>query len=236
MDGGRCRSGRDVITSPRGGGKHAIRTAPDAPMRAVTPTPPEHPHLLRVAQILARHAPRVVPEMEIARAAVALLLRPSADGLELLLIQRAERAGDPWSGHMALPGGREQASDESPVHTAARETREEVGIDVEAGGRLLGALEPVWPQSSRAPGILVRPFVFSVPADSEPVPNEEVAAALWIPLDELRGPGAVTEHLLEMEGARYRFPAIGTRGYVIWGLTHRILSDFLGALADEEER
>lgn len=159
------------------------------------------------------------------RAAVALLLRPAAAGLELLLIRRAEREGDPWSGHVALPGGREQPEDPSPEATAARETREEVGIEPSA---LLGPLEPVWPRSSRAPRILVRPFVFAVPAGAEPRPNHEVDLAFWIPLAELREPGAVTEHLLEMEGlGRLRFPAFGWRGHVVWGLTHRILTDFL---------
>jgi 8-oxo-dGTP pyrophosphatase MutT (NUDIX family) len=163
------------------------------------------------------------------RAAVAILLRPGPDGPELLLIRRAEREGDPWSGHVALPGGREQAGDDGPAHTAARETREEVGIDVAAGGRLLGPVEPVWPQSTRAPSIVVRPFAFAVPPRTEAVPNRnEVDAAVWIPLRELREPGAVTEHLLEMEGIEpMRFPAFGARGYVVWGLTHRILTTFL---------
>jgi len=167
------------------------------------------------------------------RAAVAVLLRPGPEGLELLLIRRAEREGDPWSGHVALPGGREQAEDAGPAATAARETREEVGIDVGAGGLLLGPVEPVWPQSSRAPRIVVRPFVFTVPASAEAVPNEEVDAAVWIPLRELREPGAVTEHLFEMEGIEpMRFPAFGARGYVVWGLTHRILTSFLDVYAD----
>ncbi len=194
-----------------------------------TPHVPHPPEFAAVARALAARPPaEPVPELAIPRAAVALLLRPGGEGLELLLIRRAEREGDPWSGHVALPGGREQPEDAAPEHTAARETREEVGIDVYAGGRLLGALEPVWPRSARAPNILVRPFVFGVPAGTRAVPNEEVDAAVWIPLAELRAPGAVTEHLLEMEGiGAMRFPALGTRGYVVWGLTHRIVSEFL---------
>lgn len=161
------------------------------------------------------------------RAAVAILLRGGGAGVELLLIRRAERADDPWSGHVALPGGREQAEDAGPAATAAREAHEEVGIDA-AAGRLLGPLEPVWPRSERAPRILVRPFVFAVPSGAEPVPNHEVDTAFWLPLRELREPGAVTEHLLELEGTGpLRFPAFGWRGHVVWGLTHRILTDFL---------
>ena len=163
------------------------------------------------------------------RAAVAILLRPGPDGLELLLIRRAEREGDPWSGHVALPGGREQASDAGPAATAARETHEEVGIDAARMGRLLGAVDPVWPQSARAPSIVVRPFAFAVPPATEAVPHAaEVDAAVCIPLRELMEPGAVTEYLLEMEGIEpMRFPAFGARGYVVWGLTHRILTTFL---------
>jgi 8-oxo-dGTP pyrophosphatase MutT (NUDIX family) len=193
------------------------------------PHAPEPPEISAVARALASRTPgEPVPELDIPRAAVALLLRPGAQGLELLLIRRADREGDPWSGHMALPGGREQPEDAVPEETAARESRAEVGIDVYAGGRLLGALDPVWPRSSRAPRVLVRPFVFAVPGGVRPVPNEEVDAAVWIPLHELRAPGAVTEHLLEMDGiGEMSFPALGARGYVIWGLTRRILSDFL---------
>lgn len=176
--------------------------------------------------MLAAHPVAEPPEAEgLPRAAVALLLREAAAGVELLLIRRAERAGDPWSGHVALPGGREQAGDAGPVATAARETREEVGI---APTALLGALEPVWPRSHRAPRILVRPYVFAVPGTAEPEPNHEVDTAFWIPLRELREPGAVTEHLLELEElGRVSFPAFGWGGHVVWGITHRILSDFL---------
>lgn len=195
---------------------------------------PHPPEFAAVARALAtRPPPEPVPGLALPRAAVALLLRPGSEGLELLLIRRAEREGDPWSGHVALPGGREQPEDAGPQATAARETREEVGIDVHAGGRLLGALEPVWPRSAGAPHILVRPFVFGVAAGTRAVPNEEVDAAVWIPLAELRAPGAVTEHLLEMEGiGAMRFPALGTRGYVVWGLTHRIVSEFLALPLD----
>ena len=130
---------------------------------------------------------------------------------------------------MALPGGREQAEDAGPAHTAARETHEEVGIDVDAGGRLLGPVEPVWPQSSRAPRILVRPFVFWVAArrggHAQPRGGRGRVGARW---RSCATPASVTEHLLEIEGlGQMRFPAFGARGYVIWGLTHRILTTFL---------
>jgi 8-oxo-dGTP pyrophosphatase MutT (NUDIX family) len=165
----------------------------------------------------------------VGRASVALLLRPADPGPELLLIRRAEREGDPWSGHMALPGGRASPADADAVATAARESAEEVGIDPARQGRLLGALDEVAPRSSRGPeGLVVSPFVFVVGADAEAVPNHEVQTALWISVAELLRPEAVTEYLHELaEGSTLSFPAFDARGYVVWGMTHRILTGFL---------
>jgi 8-oxo-dGTP pyrophosphatase MutT (NUDIX family) len=183
-------------------------------------------------ELLASTAPGAGGSADLPRASVALLLRPAAADLELLLIRRADRAGDPWSGHVALPGGREQAGDAAPAWTAARETREEVGIDPVAEGRLLGALEPVRPGHALAPRIVVHPFVFAVAPAVVGVPNVEVDTAFWLPLRALRDPGAATEHLLELEGlGRMAFPAIGLGGHVVWGLTHRIVTGFLARAA-----
>lgn len=180
------------------------------------------------AALASRPPFRAPPLPGEARAAVALLLRVHEGRVELLLIRRAEREGDPWSGHMALPGGRWQAGDAGMEDTAARETREEVAIDVRAGGRLLGELDDLAPRSVRVPGIVVSPFVFHVPEDSEPVPNHEVQLALWTPVDELLRPDAVTEYLHDLaDGNTLAFPAFDAGGYVVWGMTHRIVTGFL---------
>lgn len=50
--------------------------------------------------------------------------------LEMFFIQRASRPGDRWSGYVAYPGGRQEATDESLLHTVHREVKEEVGIDL----------------------------------------------------------------------------------------------------------
>jgi 8-oxo-dGTP pyrophosphatase MutT (NUDIX family) len=189
--------------------------------------------------IAARPPRRVDVDPDVPAAAVALLVRHGGGGPELLLIRRAEREGDPWSGHMALPGGRSAPDDRDAEATAARETREEVGIDVERFGRRLGPLDVLTPMSDRAPRITVSPFVFAVPPDAEPVPNHEVAQAIWVPLAELAEPGAATEYLHEMgDGTFMSFPAYGARGNVVWGLTHRILTGFLElyALVDDAEQ
>lgn len=199
----------------------------------------DDPRFEALRAALARRPPLTAPPgAAAARAAVALLLREAGTELELLLIRRAEREGDPWSGHMALPGGRAAPEDAGLAATAARETREEVGIDVEAGGRLLGALDDLVPRSERLPGIVVSPYVFAVPPDARATPNHEVQAALWVAVGELLDPAAAVEYLHEMgDGTTLPFPALGARGNVVWGMTHRILTGFLelyaGALSGE---
>ena len=210
---------------------------------------PHDPRLDALAAALAAHEPHLAhlteetgrgsDESPISRASVALVVRPALSDLELLVIKRATRSGDPWSGHMAFPGGRRSSDDRSAQETAERETREEVALELSGSGRLLGRLDEVWPRAG-APAIVVSPFVFSAPMDAATTPNHEVAAAFWIPLRDLAAPGAATEYLHALaSGEELRFPAIAYESHVIWGLTHRIMTGFLDivrpTIAGEEE-
>lgn len=160
-------------------------------------------------------------------AAVALVLR-GRDDVELLLIKRAVRADDPWSGHMALPGGRRAPDDADLLATAYRETVEEVGIELSRTGSLIGALDEIEPGTRKLPPILVAPFIVAVPPDAHATPDpREVEAALWVPLAALRDEAAVDELVFEMESGPRVFPSLRYGEHVIWGLTHRILTQFL---------
>ncbi|MBX3250923.1 MAG: CoA pyrophosphatase [Myxococcales bacterium] len=155
------------------------------------------------------------------RAAVAAILRDAGFGPEVLLIRRAEREGDPWSGHMALPGGRHEPADRDLRETALRETREELGLDL-SGARLLGRLDDV---ETHRPGLVVRPFVFEVQGDAPTlaVPNREVAEAVWAPLSPLVRGERDAHYLHEHPGGKVRFPAYDVEGRIVWGLTYRML-------------
>lgn len=156
-------------------------------------------------------------------AAVALILRAE----DFLLIRRAHLEGDPWSGQMALPGGRRDLADGSLLRTAIRETREEVGIDLGEEGRLMGCLSPLAPQSRELPPVSILPFVFRVtPRVTARPRSQEVAETLWVPLDILHQPDARAVHHHPMAGIRIAFPALDVDGRTVWGLTHRILEDF----------
>jgi 8-oxo-dGTP pyrophosphatase MutT (NUDIX family) len=163
------------------------------------------------------------------RAAVTLLLReagPAASGVELLLIKRAENPRDHWSGHMALPGGRWEPSDASLAATAVRETWEEVGVEVPLS-RVIGRLGRLSPRNPLLPPIDITPYVALAPERAEVRPNHEVAAHFWIPVDDLRATGPSAVFALEVLGELRDWPAYPYREHLIWGLTERILSDFL---------
>lgn len=173
-----------------------------------------------LAERPARSAARREDSLE---AGVCLLLRP-ADELEVLLIERVQRAGDPWSGHIALPGGMRETGDPDLLATALRETAEEVGVVVDPEASLLGRLDELSPSSRRLPPLVIAPFVAAVdPGVALTLDRREVAAALWAPLPTLLDPAARSHVELHYEGEDLRFPAIAFGGHRVWGLTYRIL-------------
>ena len=161
-------------------------------------------------------------------AVVAAILRDSIEGAEVLLIRRAEHELDPWSGHMALPGGHVDTGDESLVATAVREISEEVGLDLLGHAQLIGRL----PELVAAPAQLtIVPLVFALNGGHEPEANPfEVAEVVWATLDHLRSPSAQSSHEHLVHQQRHRFPAFDVRGRIVWGLTYRILGNLLSTL------
>lgn len=159
-----------------------------------------------------------------ARAAVAVVLVDRPDGV--LLIRRAERPGDRWSGQMAFPGGRWSAGDPDLLTTARRETLEEVGVDL-AGAELLGTLDDIAPRTTLLPPIIVRPFVFRVPDRAPLSPNHEVAGAYWTDLARLEKPGVYGPFWYDAGGTRLELPAYHLPEGTVWGMTERILTPLL---------
>lgn len=160
-------------------------------------------------------------------AAVALILA----GSERLvgLIRRAERAGDPWSGHMALPGGKREPSDASLLETAIRETREEIGLAL-SPEQYLGRLPSLTTLGAGIrSGVAVAPFLFEIEdVGSLDHRSDEVAELLWAPVRELRSEVRRSRYRLQVSGSVLDFPAIDFEGRLIWGLTHRILDELFG--------
>lgn len=192
-----------------------------------------HPDVARLARALAAHPGRTLSLEGAARfAAIALILRPTADGqLELLMIKRAEAERDPWSGHVACPGGRMEPGDHDLEQTAIRETWEETGVDLARDGRVLGALDDITPRTPALPPLVIRPFVAVVSENAQIVQNVEVAAAFWVPMSAIREMAAWGRGVVPIRGVGEREVDVFRHGeYVVWGLTHRALSQFVSRL------
>ena len=182
---------------------------------------------LRTA-LTSRRAVEADEEPGVRKAAVALIFRAGQNGSpELLFIKRAEYPGDPWSGQIAFPGGREEAGDSSLLETATRETREETGIDLAREGKVIGVLDDLRPQTVRLPAVVVRPFV-AVLDRSEPLElSPEVALAFWIPFDTLAHKEAWQEDTVFARGVQINARVFKHQDHVIWGMTERILAQLL---------
>jgi 8-oxo-dGTP pyrophosphatase MutT (NUDIX family) len=195
-----------------------------------------HPLLAALADDLRTHPGQPAPdEGSPARAAVAIVLRtatvgetavdttPSTPSLELLLIQRAVRHGDPWSGQVALPGGRWDPGDATLQDTAIRETLEETGLDLARHGHVLGMLDELRPRTPVLPPIIVTPFVVVTGSVPELLLSDEVAAAFWAPWSLFADPAAVSESTVRVRGAEWRVASYQVGERVVWGMTERML-------------
>ncbi|MBZ5595386.1 MAG: CoA pyrophosphatase [Acidobacteriia bacterium] len=160
-------------------------------------------------------------------AAVAIL-HALAPAESVLLIRRAERENDPWSGHWSFPGGRRESEDPDLLHTALRELKEECGIGL---GRehLEAALRPMLAGRKVGRFLLVAPFLFRVDGElPTALDPREAVEALWTPLSVLRDPARHAPQSVPGQPKELQFPAIELNGVPLWGFTYRLIADWLG--------
>jgi 8-oxo-dGTP pyrophosphatase MutT (NUDIX family) len=156
-----------------------------------------------------------------ANAAVALLLKNRSDP-SILLVKRITNPKDPWSGQIGLPGGKRDIKDHNLKDTVIRETLEETGIDLK-NCHFFGVMSA---QESRPrPEIKVLPFVIFL--DDEPaivLNRKELERYVWIPVKSLAGSKTSVEFSFGES------PAYVVDDNVIWGLTYRIIEEFMKML------
>ncbi len=184
-----------------------------------------------IRRALADHSPLSDARPGQKRAAVAAVLRGPEEEPEVLLIRRATRTGDRWSGHMAFPGGRVEPTDETLEHTARRETVEEVGLDLGRHAELLGRLDDVPAMAKGRPaGITIAPFVYFLRRVPPVVTNEEVSEVLWGTLGAMARGELDTTRPYEHSGKTLHLPAFDVEGRIVWGLTHQMLGELFRLL------
>lgn len=196
--------------------------------------------LADIADKLAAHQPRKAWWRRWSnRAAVTAVVadRPELGGSSVLLMRRSTREGDPWSGHMSFPGGRRDAADRHVYDTAVRELAEETGLDIRHHGDYLGRLSDVLarPRTLRRRPMVVTPFVFQLHDPHTPAwqPDpHEVDELLWVPLAFLADTRNRDEMTWQRGKISLNLPCYHYEGRRIWGLTLKMLDEFLGVVKD----
>lgn len=181
---------------------------------------------------LTEYRPAVfTPSSDTRQAAVAVVLRELDARTQILFIKRAEKKSDPWSGHMAFPGGHLEDQDSDLKAAAMRETIEEIGLDL-GQAEYLGALDQQRAMPRGRPlDMLIAPHVFTLQGDPQFETNYEVDEVVWTSLGPLiRGENHAWE-TRPLAGQPTIFNGYRLeRGHFVWGLTYRMLKSFFSAI------
>jgi len=187
------------------------------------------PLLQLIETRLADHSPgRKLLRRLMKRSAVAMILQVRQGELHILMIKRADREGDPWSGHMAFPGGRMDKTDAHGYAVAVRETEEEVGLTLGPQDQCIGRLSDINARPHKgAFGMAVSPFVFRLEREVTFTPNYEVAEVVWIPLEFLLDTDNREDMVWEFKGASISMPCYFYGKRRIWGLSLMMLDELM---------
>ena len=178
---------------------------------------------------LSKHKPgRKLWRPLMKRSAVAMILQLRNGGLQVLMIKRADRVGDPWSGQMAFPGGRMDPDDRHGYAVAVRETHEEVGLLLTEADACIGRLSDLNARPHKgALGMAVSPFVFRLDRQVKFRPNYEVAETVWVPLEFLLDTANRETMVWERKGLKIPMPCYFYEGRRIWGLSLMMLDELM---------
>ncbi|MEW5737113.1 MAG: CoA pyrophosphatase [Thermodesulfobacteriota bacterium] len=182
------------------------------------------------SQRLEAHSPVRLPGREVLpRAAVAVVVSfaDAHRGPCVLLIKRARRAGDPWSGDMACPGGLVKTDDADARETALRELCEETGL-CRTDLRYVARLSDIPTRTHRRLSpMVVTPFVFFLQSRVSTSLSAEAAERHWVALSYLADPANRGTMLWRFAGLTFTLPCYESGDRRIWGLTLILLDELL---------
>jgi len=131
------------------------------------------------------------------------------------------------AGQISFPGGARDPEDPTPLHTALREMREELGVPPESVA-VLGMLDEMVTTSE----FRVVPYVGLLDPSVELHPDAgEIAELLEIPVSDLVVPGLRRTEKRFYRGAERDVYFYDVGRHTIWGATARILSNLLSVIS-----
>jgi 8-oxo-dGTP pyrophosphatase MutT (NUDIX family) len=161
---------------------------------------------------------------ETRHASVAILIAGVKQNPSICFIRRAKWEGDPWSEHIAFPGGSRVAGEDA-LQTLRRELKEEIGWVVEDRQGPVPLPQLRIRLAGRERLLLLDAFVYRVDG-APPVLRcgAEVESAFWIPVAELWSLNNLDHHSLGDGSETLVYPAIRTSEGIIFGITLRVLT------------
>lgn len=165
-----------------------------------------------------------------AQADAAVLVPVTREREPQLILTRRALTMNSHAGEVAFPGGKRDGSDRDLLHTALRESEEEIGLQP-SRVEVLGPLAQV---TSRA-GIGVSPWVGLVDPDVVLTPSPtELDSIFRVPLRFFVDTQPRNDHLVRWMGNEFLMPTWRHEGQVIWGLTAYIIVDLVNTAFDTE--
>ena len=185
------------------------------------------------ARLQSHRARRLPGRHWMVRCGVVLLIAeqgPGGAAPALLMMRRAERAGDPWSGQVSFPGGRVQVEDADTRAAALRELSEETGLQPDASFVPIGRLSDLLTREhGRQRPMVVTPYVYQVPRALAVAPGAEAARLWWEPLTTLVDTDRQRTQIWRVAGLPLPFPAIEVSGARLWGLSLMMVKELVRA-------
>jgi len=156
-------------------------------------------------------------------AAVNIVLYLKDNEWHFPLIVRSENERDRHSGQISLPGGKREELDKDFVQTAIRETSEEIGIEKHYV-RIIRELSPIYIPPSN---FYVYPFISYTKKNPEFILQQsEAVEVIEFPITSFLNLPDSPEIMALPGAGGHEVPVINFNGYIIWGATAMILSEF----------
>jgi len=185
----------------------------------------------KLSKALNQHSKQKISNKGLTLAAVLIPVF-SSDGKDYLLFTKRTNLVETHKGEISFPGGVHDKTDKSLLHTALRETNEELGVnakDVE----ILGELDDVETNTN----FIISPFVGIIPYPYNfKVNDKEIESLLYVPLESLLNGDNFWEESRDYNGGSYPMYFYRYENNIIWGATAKIVKHFSDLIQEASDK